>query len=79
MTVISVREFSHHMAKYLKKLRSGQGFVLKYRNQPIAQVTPNYIPSTGVVPSWKRPFKRIKVKGEPVSQTISRMRHEDWR
>ena len=77
MTAVSIREFSHHMSKYLKKLRAGEGFMLKYRNEPIAQVTPNK-PVT-IVPGWKHPIKRIKLKGESMSETVIRMRREDWR
>ena len=79
MTTVGVREFSHHMSKYLKKLRAGEGFILKYRNEPIAQVTPSKLPARGI-PSWKKPFKKIKLKGgESASETIIRMRREDWR
>jgi len=77
MTSISVREFSHHMAKYLKKLRAGEGFILKYRNEPIAQMMPTHLASGSTVPGWRRPIKRIKIKGESASQTIIRMRQEE--
>jgi len=81
MTAISVREFSHHMAKYLKKLRRGEGFILKYRNEPIANLTPTNPAVTTGVPGWRRPFKKIKLKkgSETASETIIRMRREDWR
>lgn len=79
MTTVSVREFSHNMAKYLKKMRAGEGFILKYRNEPIGQFIPNKLPSQGI-PAWKKPFKKIKLKGgESASETIIRMRREDWR
>ncbi len=78
MTTVSIREFSHHMAKYLKKLRNGEGFILKYRNEPIAQIMPNK--PVSVVPGWKRPIKRVKLKGGGlISETVIRMRREENR
>ena len=76
MTAISIREFSHNMSKYLKKLRAGEGFILKYRNESIAQILPNN--PVAVEPAWKRPIKRIKLKGsQTASDTIIQMRRED--
>lgn len=78
MTAISIREFSHNMSKYLKKLRKGEGFILKYRNEPIAQVTPSK--PEAAVPVWKMPTKRIKLKSkESASEMVIKMRREDWR
>jgi antitoxin (DNA-binding transcriptional repressor) of toxin-antitoxin stability system len=78
MTTVSIREFSHNMSKYLKKLRAGEGFILKYRNEPIAQVLPSK-PAPPTVPGWKRYIKKIKLKGDPLSETVVKMRREDWR
>jgi len=63
MTSISVREFSHHMAKYLKKIRAGEAFILKYRNEPIASLTPTNATTVTAVPGWRRTIKKIKVRG----------------
>ena len=77
MTTISVREFSHHMAKYLKKLRAGEGFILKYRNEPIAQVMPNRQMATAI-PSWKKPIKKIRIKsGISLSELLVKDRERE--
>ena len=78
MTTISVREFAHHMAKYLKMLKEGEGFILKYHNEPIAHVLPSNS-SIPVLPGWRRQIKKVQIKGGPISETIVEMRKGERR
>lgn len=78
MVKINIRELSHHLSKYLKEAKSGERIIVMERNKPIVEIIPhneNIIP-----PCWKKPVKRIKLKGGvSASETIIKMREEDWR
>ncbi len=73
-TTVSVREFSHHMSKYLRKLKPGERIVVTDHNVPVADVIPHQ--GAQIVPSWKKPFTPIKIKGEPLSVTIVKERQK---
>lgn len=76
MKSVNIRELTHHFSSYLKVVRRGERIVVMDRSSPVADLIPH---NKNVEPAWKRPIKRIRVKGESFSKTISRMRAEDWR
>ena len=75
MVAVNIREFSHHLSKYLKDIKAGERIVLMERNVPIADISPHN-PHLAQ-PGWKRKIDRIQIKGEPASKTIIRMREEE--
>ena len=75
MVAVNIREFAHHLSKYVKDIKSGERIVLMERNIPIADITPHN-PHL-VQPGWKRKINRIQLKGEPASKTIIKMREEE--
>ena len=74
MTQVTIRQFAHGLSGYLKAVEKGERIVILNRNKPVADILPHN--ENLSIPGWKRPIKRIKVKGEPMSQLISRMRDE---
>ena len=77
MRAVNIRELTHHFSSYLKAVRQGERFVVMDRSSPVADLVPHN--KNVQTPGWKRPIKRIRVKGEPISETVSKMRAEDWR
>jgi antitoxin (DNA-binding transcriptional repressor) of toxin-antitoxin stability system len=75
MTAVNIREFNHHMAKYLKEVKAGERIMLMERNVPIAEIVPHNPHS--MQPAWKRKITPIKIKGEPLSVSIIRARKEE--
>lgn len=76
MKAVNIRELSHNLSSYLKAVKRGEHLVVMERSSPIADLVPH---NKNVQPAWKRPIKRVRIKGESISKTISRMRAEDWR
>ena len=77
MVAVNIREFAHHLSKYVKDIKSGERIVLMERNIPIADITPHN-PHL-IQPGWKRKIEKIKIKGESMSQTLIKMREEEDR
>ena len=77
MVAFNIREFAHNLSKYLKDIKAGEQLVLMERNKPIADITAHN--GNVIQPGWKRKIKRIKLKGEPFSTTIVKMREEETR
>lgn len=75
MTQVTIRQLTHGFAGYLKAVQKGERIVVLHRHTPVADLVPHNENLTQ--PGWKRPITRIKVKGEPFSKTVSRMRTED--
>ncbi|MBI4308764.1 MAG: type II toxin-antitoxin system prevent-host-death family antitoxin [Candidatus Omnitrophica bacterium] len=75
MQTVAIRELNHHMSKYIKKVKSGERIVITERNMPVADIVPHQAGQS--VPSWKRPIDPVRMKGEPASRTIIRMRREE--
>ena len=75
MTQVTIRQLTHGFAGYLKAVEKGERIVVLHRHTPVADLVPHNENLTQ--PGWKRPITRIKVKGEPFSKTVSRMRAED--
>jgi antitoxin (DNA-binding transcriptional repressor) of toxin-antitoxin stability system len=61
MVKLSVREFAHDLAGYLRKANAGEKIVVTLRNQPLVDIT-RHQPETKDQ-GWKRPIHRIKLKG----------------
>lgn len=75
MVSINIREFAHNLSKYLNEVKAGERLVIMERNKPIADIIPHH--ENIAIPGWKRPIKRITIKGEPMSKTTIRMRREE--
>ena len=77
MKTVNIRELTHHFSSYLKAVRQGERFVVMDRSSPVADLVPHN--KNVQTPAWKRPIKRIRVKGEPLSKTAIRLRAEERR
>ncbi len=76
MKSINIRELTHHFSSYLKIVKRGERIVVTQRNLPVADLVPHN-KNVEAPPAWKRPIKRIQIKGEPLSKTVIRMREEE--
>ncbi len=75
MTSVNIREFSHNMSKYMKKVKNGEHIVLKERNIPVADIFPHN--ENIERPGWKREVKRIRLKnGGSLSDAVMKDRLE---
>ena len=74
MQTVAIRELNHRMSKYLKKVKAGERIVITEHNMPVADIVPHQ--TVQCIPSWRRPIDPIRMKGEPASQTLIRMRRE---
>src|SRR3989338_4408328 len=72
MISVNIRELSHNLSSYLKKVKNGERITILERNIPIADVIPHN--QNIAQPGWKREIKRIKIAGEPLSETIVKNR-----
>ncbi len=77
MVSINIRELTHHFSRYIKKVKKGERITLLERNIPIADITPHNQNITS--PGWKRSIKKIQLKGEAISETVSKLRREETR
>jgi antitoxin (DNA-binding transcriptional repressor) of toxin-antitoxin stability system len=75
MTQVTIRELTHGFSKYLRAVKRGEKIVILKRRTPVADLIPHN--ENLAQPGWKRPITRIKVKGEPFSETVSKMRDEE--
>ena len=76
MSKLSVREFSHDLAGYLKRAGAGERLVVTFRNKPIVDVVP-HAPEPGAQ-GWKRPLRRVKLSlgGLSVGAMLIKARRE---
>ena len=77
MIAVNIREFAHHLSKYLKTTKAGERVVIMERNKPIVDLVPHN--EHLIQPGWKRKIEKIRLKGEPMSTTIIKMREEEDR
>ncbi len=75
MKSINIRELTHHFSDYLKIVQRGEHIVVMQRNLPVADLIPHN--ENIISPAWKRTIQRIRVKGEPFSKTVERLRNEE--
>ena len=72
---VNIRELTHHFASYLKVVKRGERIVVMERRLPIAELIPHN--EHLAAPGWKRRVRKIRVKGEPLSETTVRLRAEE--
>lgn len=72
---VNIRELTHHFATYLKAVKRGEQLVVLERNLPVADLVPHR--DHLAPPAWKRPLRKIRVKGELFSTTTTRLRAEE--
>ena len=77
MVAINIRDLTHNFSSYLKDVKAGERIIIMERNVPVAEIIPHN-PNVKQ-PAWKRPIKRVKIKGESLSETVIRMRRESDR
>ena len=75
MKTVNIRELTHHFSSYLKVVKRGERIVVIVRNLPVAELIPHNANVTS--PGWKRPIQKIRVKGERLSETTTRLRAEE--
>ena len=75
MTQVTIRQLTHGFSGYLKAVQRGERIVILNRNVPVADLLPHN--ENLSVPGWKRPIKKLKLKGESFSQIIRQMRDEE--
>ena len=75
MRTVNIRELTHHFASYLKVVKRGERIIVMERHSPVADLIPHNEHLTS--PVWKRPIQKIRVKGEPLSETTARLRAEE--
>ena len=75
MTQVTIRQLTHGFARYLKAVKRGERIVVLDRKTPVADLIPHH--ENIAFPGWKRPVRKIKIKGETLSETLVRMRNED--
>ena len=75
MKTVNIRELTHRFSSYLKVVKRGERIVVMERRVPVAELIPHNAHVTS--PVWKRPIQRIRVKGEPLSVTTSRLRAQE--
>ena len=75
MKSVNIRELTHHFASYLKVVKRGERIIVTERSLPVADLVPHN--DNVMVPAWKRPIQRIRVKGESFAKTVVRMRAEE--
>lgn len=75
MQFLQFTEFRNKSREFLDAVEQGSSYVIVRRGKPIAQVTPF---RENVSQGWKRPHKRIKLKGTLTTTEILRqMRDEE--
>ena len=75
MTQVTIRQLTHGFSGYLKAVQKGERIVILNRNKPVADLLP-YNENLSI-PGWKRPIKKLELKGESFSQIIRQMRDEE--
>lgn len=74
MKAVNIRELTHHFSSYLKAVKRGERLVVMDRSSPVADLVPHN--KNVRKPDWKRPIRKIRIKGEPLSETVVRLRAE---
>lgn len=92
---MGLREANQHFSKAIRAVKAGKEVVLTERGRPIAVIKPwnggatreamhrsllaagliSRLPEPGPLPR----VRKIRIKGEPISKTIERMRDEEER
>ena len=75
MSKVTIRELTHHFAKYLKVVKAGNRIIILERNTPVAEIIPHN--ENLAQPGWKRPISKVKITGETFSDTIIHNRRDE--
>lgn len=75
MTQVTIRQLTHGLSRYLKAVKRGERIIILNRRVPVADLIPHN--ENLAQPGWKRPIKKIKIKGTTMSQVVSQMRDEE--
>ncbi len=75
MQTMTIREFAHHLADNLKRVKAGERLVILDRKTPIADIIPHQEHVT--FPGWKRKITRISSKTAKLTQAILENRESD--
>jgi antitoxin (DNA-binding transcriptional repressor) of toxin-antitoxin stability system len=78
MVFVPFSELKIHSGKFLDLVDNGETVVITRHGRPVAQMG-RFDPGAAysVQKTWQRPVRRITIKGESLSTTISRLREED--
>ena len=69
---MNIRELTRHFASYLNVVKRGERVVVMVRSVPVADLIPRN--SNLASPAWRRSIQKIRVTGETLSRTVSRLR-----
>ena len=75
MISVNIRELSHNLSSYLKRVKKGERITILERNIPIADVVPHNV--NIVHAGWKREINKIVISGKPLSETIIKNRRKE--
>lgn len=89
---MGLREANQQFSKAIRAVKAGEEVVLTERGKPVAVITPwrrqgsreaaiRALRSAGLIRAVPKPgpmprVRRIRIKGEPISKTVERMRDE---
>lgn len=76
---IKYTDLRNEGSKVFDEVEKGEQFIVTRRGLPVAQIIPFPVlnaSTKGKKKSWQDDFEPIKIKGEPASQTIIKMRRE---
>ena len=75
MRSVSIRDLSHHFARYLKEVKAGESITVLEHGMPVADIVPHNKHTQN--PGWKRPIKRRRIGGEALSATTIKCRESE--
>lgn len=75
MVKISMREFAHNMAEYVRRAQKGERIVLMKHKEPVVELTPHQ--ASAPTPGWRRKIKKVKVRGKTFASTVEEMRRQE--
>lgn len=76
MKTITFTEFRKRVCGFISEVERGQTLVLLRRGRPVAKVVP-FADVAGPAPSWKQPFRRLRIPGSALSSAILDERQTD--
>lgn len=74
MEYIKLSEFRAHCSQIVKEVSKGKEYLITLKGNPVAEIIP-FSPHIERK-SWKKKIRRVKVKGEAVSNTLIKERAE---
>ena len=77
MTEISIKKARSELSSLLRRVEKGEEVIILRRGKEVARLVPAKGARTRLLPSLKEFRASIRVKGEPLSRTVVRMRGEE--